>query len=131
MANLRGGQQLWNGNVSASGVSPLAIVGAGPYVAVYIQNTGSIAATITVQASATAKPDAGRNALDGTTDGGLVWFDYFDKTADAAAIQVTVAAGQSRMLDLSPYAPQFIRLKRTDALADTTLVAIVSAFGAN
>lgn len=131
MAILRGGQQVWNGTVSAGGVSALAISGPGPYVAVYISNTGGTTATVTVQAAVSTGPEAGRNALSGAADGGLVWYDYFDKTADAAAISVAVAAGATRMIDLSPFAPQFVRLKRTDAGADTTLLGFISSFGAN
>lgn len=129
MASLRGGQQLWSAAVvNAGDKSPLVEVGPGPYVALYIQNSGAVNATFTIEAAATASPKAGRNALDGTADGGLNWGSYLK---DNAAITITVNAGSSAVLDLSPFGPPFVRLHRTDGLGATTITALASSFGPN
>lgn len=129
MASLRGGQQLWSGAAVTTGeVSPLVEVGPGPYVAFYIENTGGVNATFTVEAAASPSTEPGRNALDGTTDGGLWWGSY---VKNGSVVTITVNAGSSGVLDLSPFGPQFVRIKRTDAGASTTISAIATSFGPN
>lgn len=129
MASLRGGQQLWNGaTVNQNDKSANALIGPGPYVTLYITNTGANAATFDVEVSATASSKGGRNALDSTADGGLTWFPY---NGASGASSITVPAGKSLAIDLAPFSPPFVRLKRTDANGATTITALVSAFGAN
>jgi len=129
MASLRGGQVLWSeASVSDGDSSALANIGPGPYVAVYISNSGANAATFDVEASVQLGPEAGRNALDGTDDGGLTWFPYQGASGTEALV---VSAGETICFDLAPFSPQFIRLLRTDSGTATTISAYVSAFGPN
>lgn len=129
MAQLRGGQALWTSQtVNAGDKSPLVEVGTGPYVSFFIENQGAVSVTLTVEAAATADPSAGRNALDGTADGGLFWGAY---VKNGTAITITVTAGSSGVIDLSPFGPQFVRLHRTDANGACELTAIASSFGPN
>lgn len=132
MASLRGGQKVWESTVvSAAEVSPIALIGPGPYVAVYVSNKDVAvdAVVVTVQVAVSDSVKAGRNAISTADDGGLEWFNY--TTKDGHAVTLTVAHGVTAMVDLSPFAPAFIRLKRTDAGADAVLSAWVSAFGAS
>lgn len=129
MAELRGGQYLWNAQSISSGAkSPLASIGAGPYVTIYIKNPdAAIDATFAVEVSATASPKAGRNALDSTADGGLDWFPL--QTDDGHVVSIAVTHGTNVAVDLSPFGPQFIRLRRTDANGAITCTALVSSYG--
>jgi hypothetical protein len=130
MAVLRGGQKIWTSvSIAAGAKSAFAIPGPGPYVAVYVKNEDASVdgVELTVEVAVSDKVQAGRNALDATTDGGLNWFKY---TKDGTtALKVTVAHGTTAMIDLSPFAPQFVRLHRTDAGAAAVVTAWVSAFG--
>jgi hypothetical protein len=126
MASLRGGQYLWGsadgaGTVEDDDVTELAIAGPGPYVAIYIETDTDI--TFDVEASATASPKAGRNALNNDPDGGLDWFPY------SGAQGLAVSSGDKLCFDLAPYSPQFLRLHRTDANGEAHITAIVSSFG--
>lgn len=126
MASLRGGQQIWSSTTVNSGdKSPLVEVGPGPYVAVYISNESAVNMTFDVEVAATASPKAGRNALDGTADGGLTWHKLNGKTA------ITINAGAKLAIDLAPFSAPFVRLIRTDALAAGAVTALVSAYGVN
>ncbi len=131
MANLRGGQKLWDSvNVAADDSSALAIPGVGQYVALFVKNedAGVDGVILTVQAAVTDDVKAGRNAIDDTDpDGGLDWFDY--TTDGTTPVTLTVSHGAAAMIDVSPFAPQFIRLVRTDNGATAVLSAWVSSFG--
>ena len=139
MASLKGGTSLYAAatNIgvagSATAKSSLGLIGPGPYVAVYIENGSAISLTFKIQASAVVNPEAGRNGLDSTdADGGLNWFDYTGPGGDGAETTLTVAAGASICVDLSPFAPPFIRLVRTDAGAATSgVTAFVTCTGPN
>lgn len=129
MAQLRGGQTLWtDATVSAGDKSPLVEVGPGPYVALYIENLSAVNMTFTVEAAGTADPQAGRNALDGTADGGLVWGTY---VKNGSTVTITVNANSSGVLDLSPFGPPFVRLHRTDVNAAGAVTAYATSFGPN
>jgi hypothetical protein len=124
MAQLRGGTQLWSSvSLAGTGVSPLAVIGSDPYVVVYLSNEGAISTTYNVEVAATANPDAGRNALDGTASGGLTWYTLTNHTG------LVVAAGIKMAFDLSPFGPQFLRLVRTDGGAANAVTAFVTSVG--
>jgi hypothetical protein len=74
---------------------------------------------------------AGRNALDNTADGGLLWYDYIP-AGEVAVLSLAVGAGKDVALDLSPFAPELMRLVRTDAGgAAAGVSAFVTSFGPN
>lgn len=128
MAQLRGAQKLWTAqSVSGSGKSAIGNVGTGPNCAVFVSNTGGTNATFKVQVSAQSTLSAGRNASDGTTDGGLTWYDYVTK--EGTAVTFTVNASTAICRELSAFSPPFVRLIRTDGGADTTITALVACFG--
>src|SRR5690242_4359513 len=120
MAQLRGGDQLFvlgtsYGNAAKSNN---ADVGAAPNVALFISNAhGSIDCTFRVEASGAANPLAGRNVMDGSADAGLSWFDYQVVKSDGTTTDLILAVGHGDDLcfDLSPFAPQYLRLVRTDS----------------
>lgn len=130
MAQLRGGQEIWTAHVLANGdKSALAIPGPGPFVCVYIENTGAAAATFAIEVAVSTALEAGRNALDETPDGGVAWFPYADKD-NTTPLSIVVASGAAVAIDLAPFSPQFIRLHCT-ATTGTTVTAFVSSFGPN
>lgn len=130
MSSLRGSQYLWNAApVVLNGVSNLAIPGPGPYLSLYV--TSDTACTLTVQAAVSASPEPGRNALTSAADGGLTWYDYFTKDDPSTATTVVLTANQAHCLDLSPYGPEFVRLKATTLTGTATITALVSSFGPN
>ncbi len=137
MASLRGGQVLWalGTSVADVAVSPLVNVGASPYVCVYVSNAhASIDTTFKIEVSGNAQPTPGRNAVADTADGGLVWYDYMNVKSDGTftVATFTVVHANDFAFDLSPFAPEFMRLKRTDSGgANTSITAFVTAFGPN
>ncbi|MBU6232245.1 hypothetical protein KGP36_06445 [Patescibacteria group bacterium] len=132
MASLKGGQVLYDGSsVADTAKSTLAYIGPGPYVAVYIDNTSAVNMTFKVQVTGTPTPMAGMNALDGTADGGLTWYDYTGSGGVGAETSITVNAGITQAFDLSPFAPEFIRLVRTDSNGPGTVAAFVTSSGPN
>ena len=134
MASLKGGETLYN-NVSVSASSnqksALAYVGPGPYVSLFITNLGANSLTFKVQASGTAKAQAGRNALDSTADGGLTWFDYTGPGGDGAETAIVVAGGAAVAIDLAPFSPEFIRIFCTVGGSASNVTAFVTSFGPN
>ena len=117
MPRVRGATALWkNVAVSAGGFSKPGSVGTAPYVAVFIENNGATPTIIDVQSAGMIVPIAGENA-DLTN---LPWYDYvgFDT--------VTVPVGAKVCIDLSIYAPQYLRLKSSAA---TTLTATMVTSG--
>lgn len=132
MASLKGGTSLWSGTTLASGdKSAKAAIGPGPWVAVYIKNTSNVALTFKIQVAGVANPVAGKNALDGTADGGLDWFDYIP-AGETSVLSIAVAATTDIAVDLSPFAPELMRLERTDNNGSANAVtAFVTSFGPN
>ena len=130
MASLKGGDYFWNAHVLANGdKSVLLEPGPGPWVTIYINNSGAASATFAVEVSAVTTPEPGRNALDGTPDGGLIWYPYANKEA-TTPLSLVVASTAQIAVDLSPFGPQFIRLHCT-ATTGTTVTAMLSSFGPN
>ena len=127
MASLRGGTKVWNGDtVNQNNTSKFAVIGPGPYVAIYIES--SVTGTFQIQVATSDAPEPGLNALGANgvnQDGGLVWHDY--SGADALAVTGNVPIA----FDLAPFSPQFVRIKRTDSGAASTITAWVSCFGPN
>lgn len=132
MASLKGGTTLWSAaTLGAAAKSENAAIGPGPWVAVYIGNTSAIALTFKVQVAGVANPMAGRNALDNTADGGLTWYDYIP-AGETAVLSIAVAGSADIAVDLSPFAPELMRLVRTDAGGSAASVtAFVTSFGPN
>lgn len=132
MAQLRGSTEIWNAHSLTTGdKSTLVEIGPGPWVSVIIENTGSASATFAVEVAASTSLEAGRNALDSTPDGGLTWVPYTTKDATSETFSFVIAAGASQCIDLSPFAPQFIRLHCTAATAGATVTAFITAYGPN
>lgn len=131
MANLRGGQKIWDGDTVASGdVSKFAIPGPGPYVAIYFKNEDATVTGVTflIEVAVSDSISAGRNALDpDDPDGGLDWFQY-DRFG-VNPIENQISPGEGLAVDLSPFAPQFIRLRRSDTGDPAVLSAWISSFG--
>lgn len=146
MASMRGGQKVWNAlgaiggpdthvadgsAVAQNSYSSWAYVGSGPNVAVLISNTGANNATFKVQVSGSDAPQAGLNAITtSAADGGLVWYDYVPRGSTSTP-SLVVNAGTALGFDMSPFAPPFIRLMRTDSGSATTVNALVTCFGPN
>lgn len=103
MASLRGTTQLWqSAAVAANGVSAAAYV-PGPNVVIFVDNEGTNSHTFKVQVA--FSDSAGLNDVDNNT----VWYDYMEKDM-SAAVEVTVGNGENKAIDLSPFAPQVLRL---------------------
>jgi hypothetical protein len=112
--------------VAQNAKSKYAYVGPGPYIVVYIDGTASAKAGVfKVQVAGIATDKPGLNETDGTTDGGLTWYDYNGATA------LAVGAGATLAFDLSPFGPSLIRLVRTDANGTDVFSALVTATGPN
>jgi hypothetical protein len=117
MASLRGSQVLWTAQtVNQNDTSPEAFVGTATNVVVMIKNTGANAATFKIQVAAPAAVSAGRNTDPVSTE----WYDLSGQTAIAVAVGAQVA------VNLSPFAPPYLRLNRTDATGVTTISASVA-----
>ncbi len=131
MAGLRGATSLWNAaSVAQNAVSASAYIGSGPYVVVYINNASGFNATFGLQVTALAKDNPGLNEINaGLSDGGLTWYDFVDSAG--TAVTLTVNNGVLKAFDLSPFGPELVRLKRTDANGTGTISAILSCFGPN
>jgi hypothetical protein len=135
MAQLRGQTVLWNAATVNPGSTPslysaVGYVGPGPYVAIYI--TANQSGTYAIQAGVNATGvEAGRNAWNGASlpDGGLLWFPYTRPDGNETAI--SVVANTPVCIDLSPFAPQIVRLLRTDGGTSATVSAYMSVFGAD
>lgn len=133
MASLKGGTSLWtNATLTAAGAkSENANIGPGPWVAVYIENTSAVALTFKVEVAGVPNPAAGRNALDDTADGGLVWYDYIPQEG-AGVLSIAVAGTSNIAQELSPFSPELMRLVRTDAGGSAAGVsAFITCFGPN
>lgn len=119
MAAIRGGTVLWNAVAIVNGDASVAgNIGANTAVAVLIKNSGANAATFVVEVSGEVSPQAGRNFSP--TD----WYQYISR-ADATPESFVVASGSNVGIDLSPFAPSFLRLKCTANTGGTTVTALL------
>lgn len=129
MASLRGGESLWaaaavSNNGGLTDTSNPGYIGPGAYVALFINNGGATSLTVKVQVNGSANPSAGLNNIPNN------WADY-QKVA-GTTLSFTVAAGVEICFDLSPFAPQMIRLVRTDSTgALTGVTAFITSDGPN
>ena len=130
MASLNGGAYLFNGSVANSATSALVNIGSGPWVALYVTNTSNLTATFKIQVAGTPLPHAGRNVLDGTADGGLTWFDYIP-AGETSTPSISLALNAAVCYDLSPFAPEYVCLLRTDANGTASIVAMITSCGPN
>ena len=134
MAGLRGSKQLWGtgqtgaivssfGTTGATGdISDRATVGAQQNVCIYVGNTGGTAATFNVEVATSGVSAPGENALnDIGPDEGMIWFKYDRGTG------ITAPTGTFKAVDLSPFGPQYLRLRRTDSNGATSIVAFVTS----
>lgn len=137
MASLRGGQVLWGSSytdddseinyttatVGGTDISPAVVIGSGPYVVVYIDNSmgSNTNATFKIQVSAGDDPRPGLNGNGENT----AWFDLNGSTS------IVVDSGDTVAYDLSPFGAPMFRLARTDSGDPTDLLAFVSSFGPN
>jgi len=131
MASLRGATVLWNSEtVGANDVSPPAYV-VSTNVAIFISNNDAEAHTFKVQVAETGSDRGGLNEFNSNNmpDGGLIWYDYYEKDF-SAPVSLAVAANAKVCLDLSPFAPQLVRLVCTTG-NDGSVTAIVSSYGPN
>lgn len=115
-ANLRGTTVVWNNVVTgANGTSAAAYVGQSTSVAVLIQVNG--ATNITLQTCEPAGGVAGINA-------DVVNLQYFDmlKPDGTAVITLAFAGSGAQALDLSPFAPAYIRLKSSSSVTATGMI---------
>lgn len=135
MASLRGATQLWtvDDTVAAAGVSAFAHVGTKPYVTVFISNDSGGPLTFGIQVASVGTMTAGLNEVDSTDlpDGGLVWHEYYSWDDPTAAVEIVVADGVPAAFDLSPFAPELMRLSCTEGAGAGEIIASVTASGPN
>ncbi len=134
--NLRGGQKIWvaGDSVANSAASVPVYVGPNPYVAIYITNAhASVDCVFKLQVAGTYGAGAGRNEVGASgPDYGLLWCDYAVLKSDGTFAVLTFTSTHAVNLarDLSPFAPEWLRLLRTDTNgANVSITAIVTAFG--
>ena len=131
MPEMRASQILWDGvSITQNSVSNAGEIGPMSTVAVMIEASG--ACTLQIQASAYKGLSSGRNGIDGS----LPWFEYvraialeIDNGVDAGFSTIVIGGAGNYAVDVSPFAPQFIRLKRTDNGAAATVTAYTVAVG--
>ena len=131
MASLRGATQLWTEDdvASGGGASAAAHVGSKPYVAVFIANVASGGAlTFGIQVASIGRPSAGKNEAE---DADLVWHSYYSWGDPSAPVVITVADNAEIAYDLSPFAPELIRLTSVEGFTVGEVVASVTASGPN
>lgn len=136
MASLRGQQKIWDNAVvnpaSAPTItSPVVIPGSGAYVSIYIQCDQTSTFAIEVGVNPTGV-ESGRNAVNASAlpDYGLLWFPY-TRLDSASDVTIAVTANAPVAVDLSPFGPQYLRLRRTDNGTSGHVTAYATAFGPN
>jgi hypothetical protein len=130
MASLRGQTTLFDAAQTDPGddtsKSAIAYVGADSFVVLYIAPDGEdMEFDVEV---AVAAGQAGLNGIDHTDtsgDGGLTWFKY------EGAAGIAAPDGSGTAYDLSPFAPQILRIRRTDGNAAAPVSAFVTHNGPN
>src|SRR6476659_10040572 len=128
MARIRGAATLWNAvttvdvDTAPHATSAAAAIGAEPNVALFI--TANKVCTFKIQVATNLTPGAGNN-LDNAN-----WYDWH-RSADADGVEtITTAATGGMAVDLSPFAPQFVRLVATAvASGPATVSAYVTSSG--
>ena len=124
MSKMRGQGKLFNGTVQDNDVSSVVSVGPASDVAIFIANTGGQPIDFTVMCSGNDTLSAGRNNLPEVAD----MYEYVERD-NSAVLVLTVAAGQKRCFDLSPFAPQFIALRADANSGSSTIKANVTTNG--
>jgi len=123
MASLRGYTKLWDGGtVGADDLSAVAYL-IGPWVTIFVDNAGTNVHVFRVQVAPSTA--AGLNEVDANT----VWYDYQEKDLSASG-EVSVASGENKAIDLSPFGPQLLRLLCVSG-TDNEVTAVVTSFGPN
>lgn len=128
MARDRGNSILWDANATVDvdtaphATSPSGYVGAASNVAILVKVNKNC--TFKIQVASNRKPGAGNN-LDNAD-----WYDYH-RGADADGAETIVATSATPIaVDLSPFAPQFVRLVATAvATGPATVTALVTTSG--
>lgn len=119
MATLRNQQNLWsNVAVGAGGVSPAVGIGPRTNVALFVIAGGIT--TITIECSPGLDQVAGKNNFPDDDQFYSLW-----KDDGSGAYSIVLAANVGVCIDLSPFAPQYIRLKSSAAQTITAGVDIV------
>lgn len=121
---------MWNAaTVTGTGTSGAVNIGPQTNVALFIKSSG--AATFKLQCGASLLMTAGANDMANVS-----WYDYIRSSiledndgAAGTSPTIVLGAGDAVCIDLSPFAPTFLRLVRTDAGADSTVTAYSVAVG--
>ena len=127
LASLRVADRLWDAQTVAVGDdSQAGSPGPATAVALYLKlNSGtSVTVKITV-ANSGALPSAGRNAVPADD---ADWYDLQKKDASGDVVLVQLTAADPRIaIDLSPFAPPFVRLTVTEATGSPNVTAFMQA----
>jgi len=126
---LRGASTLWPGTLLATGqaaVSAAGYLGAFSNCALFCKADGAV--TFTIQTAMESVPGAGVNLLDSND----VWFDYVraDAYESASGVEgntakIVFGGAGAVCIDMSPFAPTYIRLSTADGLNRTVSAFIV------
>jgi len=127
MASRRGNSSLWTSASSESALGASAAAGVpGPYVAVFIQNIGGGAKTFRVQAAQKVGRSAGVNELGDSEGTNLAWHDV-QKRDGSGDLVITTGSGDNSCVDLSPFAPELIRLVSVEGFTAGQIIANVAS----
>jgi len=125
----RGNSVLWTATSAESALAPSAAAHVpGPYVAVFIQNVGAGAKTFKVQAAQKVGRSAGLNELSDADGTNLAWYDV-QKRDGSGDLVITTGSGDNSCVDLSPYAPEVIRLVSVEGFTAGQILASVASTG--
>jgi len=126
MTSRRGSTVLWTTASSESALGPSKAANVpSPNVAVLIQNLTAGAKTFKVQASAGTGRSAGQNESDGGDGANLVWYDVQKADGSGDVVLTTATSEGNVAYDLSPFAPEMIRLVSIEGFTQGTIVASV------
>lgn len=130
MASLRGVTQVWTAldAAGAGGASAEAHIGSKPYVAVLIANDSGGPLNFGIEVASAPGMSAGKNEA---SDPALVWHTYYSWNDPGNPVVITVADGAPVAFDLSPFAPELVRLTCTEGFSAGEVVASVTASGPN
>ena len=134
MASQRGVTQLWTAAdaANAGGGSAFAHVGAKPYVCVFFANVNSGGnLTVGIQVASKAGLSAGMNEADESADGGLLWHTYYSWKDPTSPVDFVVANNAEVAFDLSPFAPELVRIVTAEGFTIGEVVASLTASGPN
>jgi hypothetical protein len=132
MASQRGSAILWKATdaASAAGGSAIASIGSLQNVAVSIQNIAGGALTFKVQAAFPGARSAGKNEFTGAADGGATWCDVM-KADGTGPLVLTSPTNTNIVYNLSPYAPESVRLVSVEGFTAGKVVASVAYSGSD